>query len=493
MAAHGRRLVGATMVYGLGEALNRFANLLLLPLFTAYLSPADYGVIALLAFIPFLARPIFSFGLDTAVGIAYFERPDDAHRSAVIWSALALLAASVALLLLTGLPGAAVISRIILRTGDLAGLVALAVLSSAAQILVQPFMQRLQFQGRARLYVLLSAVSTLSGIGLAVLLVVGSGRGVRGWVEADLAGKALTLALFALPVVIAARPRFDRAVARHLLRLGLPMVPSFAFVFVLQQGNKYILQLISGLAALGVYNVGFNLGMAALGMPVAAFQRAWTPHFMSYLDRRDEARTAFGRIMTWYIFGFGTLSLLVFIIARPLVMVMTQPEFHGAYQSLGLAAAAQFIFGAFLVLLPGPYFERDVKALAVTQAAAAVISIAASTLLIMRLGLLGAGLGLVTGAAAQALLQLRRNRRKAYLDVAYDGRAVLRFGLLYLIVAAVMLVERDLSLPQELLLSAAAVVVVVPAVLGLLGAAERRRVFALAGRALARLRPTPAG
>jgi hypothetical protein len=56
-----------------------------------------------------------------------------------------------------------------------------------------------------------------------------------------------------------------------------------------------------------------------------------------------------------------------------------------------------------------------------------------------------------------------------------------------------MLLERDLSLPQELLLSAGATAVVVPAVLGLLGAAERRRVFALAGRALARLRPTPAG
>lgn len=492
MAGHGRRLIGATMVYGLGEALNRFANLLLLPLFTAYLSPADYGVIALLAFIPFLARPVFSFGLDTAVGIAYFERPDDAHRSAVIWSAIALLAGSVALLLLTGLPGAGVISRVILRTGDLARLVALAVLSSAAQILVQPFMQRLQFQGRARLYVALSAVSTLSGIGLAVLLVVGSGRGVRGWVEADLAAKAITLGLFALPVILGARPRFDREVARHLIRLGLPMVPSFAFVFVLQQGNKYILQLISGLAVLGVYNVGFNLGMAALGMPVAAFQRAWMPHFMSYIERREEARTAFGRIMTWYVFGFGTLSLVVFIIARPVVMLMTQPEFHGAYQSLGLAAAAQFIFGAFLVLLPGPYFERDVRTLAVTQATAAVIAVVVSTLLILRLGLLGAGLGLVAGAAAQALLQLHRNRRRGYLDVVYDGRAILRFAVLYLIVAVLMLQERNLSLPQELMLSAAAAAILVPLVLALIGATERRRVFAVAGRVLARLRPNPA-
>ena len=493
MTARGRRLIGATMVYGLGEALNRFAYLLLLPLFTAYLSPAEYGIIALLAFIPFLARPIFSLGLDTAVGIAYFERPDDAHRSSVIWAALTVLGVSVAVLLLSALPGAAVISRVVLRTGEHAGLVVLAVLSGAASILVQPFMLRLQFQGRARLYVLLSAASTLSGIGLAVLLVVGWGRGVRGWVEADLAAKALTLALFALPAVVAARPRFDRAVARHLLRLGLPMVPSFAFVFVLQQGNKYILQLISGLAALGVYNVGFNLGMAALGMPVAAFQRAWMPHFMAYLDRRDEARTAFGRVMTWYVFGFGTLSLLAIVVARPVVMVMTQPEFHGAYQSLGLAATAQFVFGAFLVLLPGAYFAKDVRALALTHAAAALIAIVASTLLILHFGILGAGLGLVTGAAAQALLLLRRNRRRAYLEVDYDGAALSRFGLVYLIVAVPMLAPRGLTLPQELLLSTAATAVVLPASLLLLGAAERRRALNLLGRLATRLRPGPSG
>ncbi len=118
MTAPGRRLIGATMVYGLGEALNRFANLLLLPLFTAYLSPADYGIIALLAFIPFLARPVFSLGLDTAVGIAYFERPDDAHRSAVIWTAIGVLGASVAVLLATALPGAGAISRVMLRSGE---------------------------------------------------------------------------------------------------------------------------------------------------------------------------------------------------------------------------------------------------------------------------------------------------------------------------------------------------------------------------------------
>jgi O-antigen/teichoic acid export membrane protein len=493
MTARGGRLIGATMVYGLGEALNRFANLLLLPLFTAYLSPADYGIIALLAFIPFLARAVFTLGLDVAVGIAYFERPDDAHRSAVIWTAIAVLVASVAVLLLTALPGAGAISRIVLRAGEHAGLVPLAVLTGAASILVQPFMQRLQFQGRARLYVLLSVASTLSGIGLAVLLVVGSGRGVRGWVEADLAAKALTLALFALPVIVAGRPRFDRVVARHLLRLGLPMVPSFAFAFVLQQGSKYILQLISGFAALGVYNVGFNLGMAALGMPVAAFQRAWMPHFMSYIDRREDARTAFGRVMTWYVFGFGTLSLLAFIVARPVVMLMTQPEFHGAYQSLGLAAAAQFIFGAFLVLLPGAYFARDVRALALTQAGAALVAIVASGLLILRLGILGAGLGLVVGAAAQALLQLSRNRRRAYLDVAYDGPALARFALLYLIVGSAMLVPRDFPLTTELALSAGTALVVVPAAFLLLGREERGRARDLASRLRRRLGPGRSG
>lgn len=42
------RLAKGTLIYGLGGVLNRFIGFLLLPLFTSYLTPAEYGIAAIL-------------------------------------------------------------------------------------------------------------------------------------------------------------------------------------------------------------------------------------------------------------------------------------------------------------------------------------------------------------------------------------------------------------------------------------------------------------
>ncbi len=492
MASGSRRLLGATMVYGAGEALSRFINLLLLPLFTAYLSPSEYGVIAILAIIPFLVRPVFSLGLETAMGVAYFGRPDREYRSGVVWTALAILVTTSALMLVGGIGAASRVSVVSLGSAAFTPLVVLTLLSAAAVMLTQPLLQELQFEGRARLYVTLNTAGTLASIGLAILFVVVLRRGVRGWVEADVIARAIVLALFAGPALLARRPQFRRDIARELIRLGLPMVPGFAFAFVLQQGNKYILQWLSGLSAVGLYNVGFSIGMAGLGMPVAAFQRAWTPHFMDYIGRRDEARVAFGRIMTHYVFGFGLLSLMAFIGARAIVLVLTQPAFHSAYRTLGLGAAAQFLFGGFLILLPGPYFERDVKSTMLMQGLAAAVAVAANLLLIPMFGIVGAGLGMVTGALAQIAFQHWRNRTRQYLDVRYDWPRIGRFAMLYVAIAAASLVQRSFPLWLELTLDVLVAIAVTLMAFALLDGDDRARVRSLLRDTLRRGPPAAA-
>ena len=461
------------LVYGAGEAAVRFISLLLLPLFTAYLTPADYGIIAILGILMMVLVPLFSLGFGTSLGICYFASEDPEARGTAVASAAAVLAGMAALLFVAGLPAVGPLSRLAFGTAQYSHLVALTIGAAAAAILAQPLMQAVQFDGRARTFVVLSAVSSLVTIGLALVMVVGLRRGARGWVEADLLARIATLGLFALATLPRARFRVKSNVVRELVRLGLPVLPGAGFVFILQQGNKYILQRMSGLASAGLYNVGFNLGNAALGLPVGALQRAWTPHFMGYAARPEEARGAFGRIMTLYVFAFGGLALLVVIVARAAVLVLTQPPFHQAYQVVGLVALAQVLFGAFLLLLPGPYFARDVGATTLAQAAAALVAVAVNVVLIRAWGMVGAGVGLVAGAAAQAVLQHLASRRRGHLAVDYDWPRIGRFALLFLIVLAGMLPARNLGLAAELALSAGVAAVALPLWVLILPRSER--------------------
>ncbi|MBA2628181.1 MAG: oligosaccharide flippase family protein [Gemmatimonadales bacterium] len=450
----GNRLVRAMFVYGLGEALTRFLSLLLLPLFTSYLSPADYGILSILGVIAMIATPVFSLGLGASLGVSYFEpaADPDRHHAATIWTAFTLLAASCSLLAVLAIGFSATLSSLAFGSADQAVPVALLIVSTCLTILRTPFMLRLQFDGRARTFAGVSLVSSIATIGLSLLFVVVRHRGVlgmvQGWVIANAVILVLTVALSApgLRVIV------ERAMARELLRLGIPLIPSFASLFVLQQANKSILQHMRGLEAVGIYTIGLNLGMVA-ALAVSGFSYAWHPFFLSYSDRQDEARVLFGRVLTFYVLGFGAIGLAFFVAARAVVVVMTQPAFYDAYRVVGLAATSQILIGVFSILLAGMYFAREVKYQSIIQAVAAAIAVGANVIAIRLWGIFGAALALVIGYVAMVVLQQLWNRRRGYLAIRYEWGRVLKFAVVYVAMAALTLWPRSLPPPAELALA----------------------------------------
>ncbi len=97
-------------------------------------------------------------------------------------------------------------------------------------------------------------------------------------------------------------------------------MPAFGAVFVLQHGGRYVLQWLHGSGQVGLYTAGVTLG-SAVGLMVSGFQCAWTPFFMSYMNRPTEARSSLGRACSDQVFGVGSVSLLFYVLAKPMVML----------------------------------------------------------------------------------------------------------------------------------------------------------------------------
>lgn len=468
------------MIYGVGEVLNRFMSFLLLPLFTSYLSPTDYGVASLLGLLAFLLTPVFSLGFGAAMGACYFEGNNQERKETTVWTAFLILTLSATTLAVLGTLFAGQISEIAFQTPDLGYLVTISIFSTCLAILVIPFRLYLQFEEKAKTAVALTTALTVVSIGLSIIMIVVLRRGIRGMIESNLITQILSVLLLLSLAARGIRIRFQWRLGRELLRLGMPLIPAFAFVFIIQQGNKYILQWYKGLEAVGVYTIGFNFGLF-LGLIVTGFLTAWMPYFMSFLEKKDEARILFGRILTYYVLGVGSLSLLFFIVARPVVMVMTQPAFHQAYKVVGLSASAQFLTGAFSILLPSVYFAKEVKYIAFVQLIAAAISVVLNLLLIPSLGLFGAGLALMFGMLAMAGLQHVWNfkKRGTYFNVKYEWNRILWFALLYVVCMLLTLWDRSFSLRTEILLSCIAALMLSTALFALLNTSERRYLLVL--------------
>jgi O-antigen/teichoic acid export membrane protein len=474
------RLAKNSLIYGVGQVLNRFISFLLLPLFTSYLTPTDYGVISILGLVVFALTPVFSLGFGTATGICYFEGNNQERKETTIWTAFILLVGSTSVLAFFGIVFGRQISWVAFLTADHHYLVTLSLLSTALSILVTPLTLYLQFEEKVKTFVMLTTVSTLISIGVSVMMVVVLEKGVQGLIEGRVIAQAIALALYLLPVVPRLKYRFSWRLGRELMRLGVPLIPSFASLFILQQMNRYFLQWFGGLDVVGVYSIGYNIGLV-MGLIVTGFTNAWYPYFMSFVDKKDEARILFGRILTYYVFGFGMISLLFYAAAKPVVMIMTQPEFHEAYKVVGLSATAQFLIGIFSILLPGMYFAKEVKYQSLVQVAAAFIAVGLNFLFIPLYGLLGAAVSLMMGYLAMVILQQIWNfrRKRVYLEVQYQWNRVLWFSLIYLGYGKVMLWERNFSLLMEISLSLVAAALLLIILYTLVNTAEKRTLWAM--------------
>lgn len=448
------RLGRTTVVYGLGQVLLRFISLLLLPLFTSYLTPTEYGISAMLGLISFVLTPVFTLGLGAAIGICYFEHEDQSSRSSVIWTSFLLLCASVVLLLALLIPGAEIVSNLVFHTPEYAYFVQLNAAAMAIGILMNPFMYFLQFEERAVSYVVITVLVGLVSIGLSILFVVHLEEGLQGVLTATVLGQALALLLFFVWSARSMAWGLNRETGRRLLLLGLPFVPSYFFLFVIMQGNKYLLQSSRGLDELGVFNIGVNLG-SVMNLLVGAFTTAWTPYFLSFSNRQDEAKTLFGRLTGYYVVLFGLVSLGFYVGARPLVLLLTAAPYHGAYLSVGPTATAQYLTGIFSMLLPAMYFAQDVKYVVVVQSVAMVVAVLFGFAAIPTLGVIGAALTPVVGMLAMVLAQAGWNfwRGDKYLTIAYPWTQMFVFMIGYALLATLLLWDRNLELRQELVLS----------------------------------------
>jgi O-antigen/teichoic acid export membrane protein len=483
------RLGRNTAIYGAGQVLLRMVSLLLLPLYTSYLTPADYGISSILGVMTYFVAPIFALGISGAIGIVYFTRDEPAERAASIWTAFATLAASSVVLAVGGWVISDRLAVMLFSEDpssyDLSYLVTLTLATAAMSIATQPLLARLQFEERAKTFVAITLSSSGLSILASVILIVILGRGVAGFIEAAALAGAVTMVITMIVSLRGLPFQLSRTIARELLVLGMPLIPGFLAIFVMLQFNKVLLQAGAGLDELGIYTVGFNIGLL-MTILVSGFTSAWFPFFSSFMNQQDQAGALFARVMTYYVLGAGAVSLLFFIGAQPLIRLATQPAFWGAYVSVGPSAAAQFLIGVHSILVVGMYFTKRVRAGVVIQGAAAALSVVLNLLLIPPLGAGGAAIALVLGFVAMLVFQHGWNVARVHFHVPYEWRRLALFGAIYVATATFFLWNRSWSLVAELGLSILATVTLIGLVLALLSPAERAQARAEVARRLGR-------
>jgi O-antigen/teichoic acid export membrane protein len=427
LATQLRALFSHSLVYGSADVFAAALNVLLLPVYTAWLSATDYGTLALLILFGTLAKIVVRLGLDAGFFRVHYDLDDDEQRQRLAGTALVFSAAAAAAFVgVAALLRAPLTRALFGHQAPPAHFVLLVAADVSLGALLFVPLNLLRIEDRPRLFSALAVFRHALNAGLKVLFLA-RGAGVGGVLWGDLLSTA-ALVLAVLPLLRGrARPALSWPLLREMLGFGLPKVPHGLMVQVQNLADRKVLDLYASRAEVGLYHVGYTIG-GAVKFALSAFEPAWGPFVYSRLKQPDAPRTL-ARVATHAFAAFVLAGLLVAVFARELLTVLTprNPALRAGAPVIPVVVLAYLFHGLFLLTSVGMGVAKAARRYPVVTAAAASVNIAANFALIPRYGMMGAAWATVLSYAGMAALGYLLSRR--LYPIPFEGGRLLRIAL----------------------------------------------------------------
>ena len=390
-------LIKDTLIFALGSLGSKLILFFLVPLYTNYLTAAEYGIADLVTTVSQLLIPISSLVINNAVirfGMMHGEKPED-----VLATSFVVLGFS-ALVVGASLPFMGMYEPIAQWRGYLAAQVMLANISEVERTY-------LKVKGKNKAFSLISILQTAVLACMNIVLLTIRNAGISGYLVSNIVATAsTTIAAFFVGGVLSdlRRGKLDYGLLRRMVSYSGPLILSNVSWWVVNSSDKIMIEWLLSASLLGVYTAASKIP-SLINVIIAIFNQAWGISTIREIESCDE--TAFyGKVFALFTTLLFGACLLFIALLRPFMEVYVGHAFVDAwkYASFLLVAAVFYSVSAFIGSLYSA-FQKTTNDMWTTMLCAAV-NLGVNYVAIPRIGLWGAVLGTLAAYFTCATVRL---------------------------------------------------------------------------------------
>ena len=422
---HLRRLLSDSAIYGLGGVASQALGILLVPIYARVLGASNYGILAVLNTTLALTTMVVTLALPQAFFRSYLseaQSPTDRRR---------VLAGTLGLRLAIGVVFAALWALI---AAPLTGVVVGSSERLPLMLLVGPIvfcdtlnlvpLSFLRAERRPAPYAALSFFRSVFGTVLILVLVVFAHQGVFGAMLGSALSALITTAIgvAVLARYRAAKPGFDSGLWRHMLVFSLPLVPAAIAGWSLGLSDRYIIGAVDGFRAVGIYSVGYTIGLVMNALVIQPFGLAWGAAYWEFA-REEGAPRIIARAMTLFVIAASVPALGLSLFGTDVLRRLFSPEFAEGRFVVPFSAFGYLMYGLYSIAATGLNLRSQTRWLPFTVAASALVNLLLNLVFIPRLGFMAAAYSTLLSYALLAVLTGAASQR--YYPVPWDYPRVL--------------------------------------------------------------------
>ena len=302
-----------SFIYGLGNIASKLIGFVLLPLYTAHLSPSEYGILAIVEVLGQILVSVFSFNISTAMMRWAADAKDERDRKSIIFTSLSFTLVIAVLLPVILIPFSGNFSLLFFDSSKFGNYFLLLFLTSSLGIYNLIPLTIMRLRERSGIFAILNTIKFTITLLLNVYFIAYKGYGITGILLSLLIGQ-LFLTIFSLPIVVKnIIPKFKFSILREMLLYGVPLVFSTIFTLVFTMGDRFVIKSISGDASVGFYSLGHKIASVINVLILQSFQLGFLPIAYKKLGDADEKKF-FSKVLTYYVLLliFAALGLSLF-------------------------------------------------------------------------------------------------------------------------------------------------------------------------------------
>lgn len=421
-----------TIIYGLGNAINKFIAIFMVPILTRIFLPAQYGIIDLLSTTSSLITSLLVVGMDSAISFYFFsskgKEQDEYVNTGFTFRLMISLLTTVILILFSNQ-----ISKVLFNSYTYNYIVFLSLCEIPFVVMKGFFIDLSRLLFKPWIYNILVIGHVIIQFVLTLVIVLYLNMSLVGVFYARLISSLL---MFIITIIIFRNIIKFEIINKKLIQLlkyGLPLVPISIMYWVMNAADRYFLNGYTNLNQVGLYSLALKIA-TIMSLFVTAVQMAWGPFAFSIKDDCDAHKT-YASALNIYLTASCILSLMIMCVSKLVIYYFSTSQYLDAASCVGFLTLSVVLNGAYYIVCIGLNLEKKTHYITYTSLIAAIMNIIFNFILVPTNGILGASFASMVGYLFSVLGVYFCSQKVHYIeyDIKYIKELIFTFTIFFVL------------------------------------------------------------
>jgi len=400
-----------SLVYMIGQALSRAVGFFMIPLYTRYIAPDNYGAMEMIEILSSILMITISIGVSDGMSRYYYSEKDIDKRNEVVSTVIlgfTLIAIPIVSLFLVG---SSFLSKLVLDEESYRYILQLAFITCFFGMFCDVGYSYLRIVYRAKLFVVMTVLQLVIALTLNIWFVAYLKLNVLGIFYSTLISQAFVGCIMTIWVLKKVGMRLSPKLLIDILKFGAPLIPSRIGLMLGFLSNRFFLRWfgavdpVVALAQIGLFSLGHKFAVIVNRFVTVPLNSYWAPRRMELIfNDKVDSRETIARVCTYATFLSIFAGLLLVAAIESIIDIMAAPSYKGAHIIVPFVVLSYIALGLETHFMTGILYCKKTKFTTYITIISLFIILLWNFVFIPKYGLIGAATSNLAGYSVRLAL-----------------------------------------------------------------------------------------